>query len=592
MSNHFRYTLIAVLAAFALTLALTPSTKVPTEELNQAKLERLLSQKLIGSADITPRAYPGIYTVKGTFALKKGAPQSEFTITTHLSETELKALLASNSARLELPRISTRAKFLDIAPTLLVLTLVLGLVAYQVNLGKGRSAHQVRSRPAIRFKDVAGIEEAKSEVQEVIDFLRDPQKYTRLGGTLPKGILLIGPPGTGKTMLAKAIAGEANANFFSASGSDFTEIYVGVGARRIRELFRRARKHKPAIIFIDEIDCLGKHRKLDQNGEMQQTNNALLTAMDGFDTAEGVIVVAATNRPEDLDEALLRPGRFDRKVYVPLPDAKGRRAILESHGRKTPMMAHDAALDVIAQTTPGMSGADLANLINEAAILTALRNRAAISLIELEEARDKVRFGKERKSMVLQEDERRVVAYHEAGHAIIYLQKTLLPPLHKVSIIPRGQSLGSTTVLPKEDQNIHGRKFLLEQLAVLMGGRAAEEAFCGDMTNGAHGDLETAKNIARRMIHDWGMGQQLYYEPEKQDAEREINMLLTRACEEARQVIAAKNAETHKLAEALLVHDTLTREQVLELLGMAEPLSPNAMPAAEKVEEKIPAFAT
>src|SRR5579862_5304677 len=343
MSNHFRYSLIAVVAAFALTLALTPSTKAPTDEINQAKLERLLSQNLIVSADITPRSYPGIYTVKGTFALKKGAPQNEFAITTHLSETELKALLAGNRARLELPRISTRAKFLDIVPTLLVLTLVLGLVAYQVNLGKARSAHQVRSRPAIRFKDVAGIEEAKSEVQEVIDFLREPQKYTRLGGTLPKGILLIGPPGTGKTMLAKAIAGEANANFFSASGSDFTEIYVGVGARRIRELFRRARKHKPAIIFIDEIDCLGKHRKLDQNGEMQQTNNALLTAMDGFDTAEGVIVVAATNRPEDLDEALLRPGRFDRKVYVPLPHAKGRRAILESHARKTPMTAHDAA---------------------------------------------------------------------------------------------------------------------------------------------------------------------------------------------------------------------------------------------------------
>jgi cell division protease FtsH len=474
-------------------------------------------------------------------------------------------------------------------PTLVVLTLVVGLVAYQVRLGKGRSSHLVRARPEIRFRDVAGIEESKSEVHEVIDFLRDPQKYTRLGGMLPKGILLIGPPGTGKTMLAKAIAGEANANFFSASGSDFTEIYVGVGARRIRELFRRARRCKPAIIFIDEIDCLGKHRKLDQNGEMQQTMNALLTAMDGFDTTDGVIVVAATNRPEDLDEALLRPGRFDRKVYVPLPDAKGRRAILETHSKKTPMAAHENALDVIAQTTPGMSGADLANLINEAAILSALRNKNTITLSELEEARDKVRFGKERKSMVLKEEERRVVAYHEAGHAIIYLQKPLLPPLHKVSIIPRGQALGSTTVLPKEDQNIHRRQFLLQQLAVLMGGRAAEELFCGDMTNGAHGDLESAKNIARRMIHDWGMGQKLYYEPEKQDAEREINMLLTEAYQEARDIVAAQRENTAKLAEALLLNDTLTREQVLDLFG-ADPVASHK--ALETDHDKVPAFAT
>lgn len=566
MSNHFRYALMGLLTLIALVLAFTPTAKLAPEEITAPKLARLIQNKSIVNAEVTPRAYHGIYTVKGAYTRPSQAAPAEFSITTHLSDAQLADLLSRNTARLELPRMSTRAKYLDMIPTVVVLCLVVGLVAYQVNLGKGKGAHMVRARPDVRFRDVAGVEEAKNEVQEVIDFLRDPNKYTRLGGTLPKGILLIGPPGTGKTMLAKAIAGEANASFFSASGSDFTEIYVGVGARRIRELFRRARKSKPAIIFIDEIDCLGKHRKLDQNGELQQTNNALLTAMDGFDTAEGIIVVAATNRPEDLDEALLRPGRFDRKVYVPLPDAKGRRAILESHSRKTPLNAPNQALEVIAQTTPGMSGADLANLINEAAILSALRNKNAISLLELEEARDKVRFGNERKSMVLKPEERRVVAFHEAGHAIIYLQKTLLPPLHKVSIVPRGQALGSTTVLPQEDQNIHGRKFLLEQLAVLMGGRAAEEAFCGDMTNGAHGDLESAKNIARKMVHEWGMGQKLYYEPEKQDAEKEINLLLTRACEEAREIIAAQKVETRKLAEALLVHDTLTRDQVRELL--------------------------
>lgn len=566
MSNHFRYALILILAAFGVLLALTPSTKPVPEEIGLLKLQRLVEERAILSAEITPRAFGDIFTIHGFYRAKTHPEKTEFSLTTHLDEAQLTALLARNTVRLELPKISTRAKFLDIVPTVLVLGLVVGLVAYQVSLGKGKRSQRVRTRPSIRFRDVAGVEEAKNEVQEVIDFLREPQKFTRLGGTLPKGILLIGPPGTGKTMLAKAIAGEANASFFSASGSDFTEIYVGVGARRIRDLFRRARKCKPAIIFIDEIDCLGKHRKLDQNGEMQQTNNALLTAMDGFESTEGIIVVAATNRPEDLDEALLRPGRFDRKVYVPLPDAKGRRAILEAHTLKTPLTAHDSALDVIAQSTPGMSGADLANVVNEAAILSALRNKSTISLAELEEARDKVRFGKERKSMVLNDQERRVVAYHEAGHAIIYLQKTLLPPLHKVSIVPRGQSLGSTTVLPKQDQNIHGRKFLLEQLAVLMGGRAAEELFCGDMTNGAHGDLQTAKNIARQMIHDWGMGQKLYYEPEKEDAEREINMLLTNAWEEARSIVAAQKENTRRLAEALLVQDTLSREQVMELL--------------------------
>lgn len=589
MSNHFRYALIVVLAAFGLVLALTPSGKPAAEEISQAKLERLLADKAILRAEVTPRGYNDIYTIKGTYRPRAGKERVDFALTTHLEKELLSRLLSKNVAQIELPRISTRAKFLDILPTVIVLCMVLALVLYQINLGKSKSSQRVRSRPTIRFADVAGIEEAKAEVQEVIDFLRAPEKYTQLGGTLPKGILLIGPPGTGKTMLAKAIAGEANAEFFSASGSDFTEIYVGVGARRIRELFRQAKKSKPAIIFIDEIDCLGKSRKLEQNGELQQTNNALLTAMDGFDSADGVIVVAATNRPEDLDEALLRPGRFDRKVYVPLPDAKGRRAILASHGRKARLATKDDALDVIAQTTPGMSGADLANLINEAAILSALRNKKAISFSELEEARDKVRFGKERKSMVLNEEERRVVAYHEAGHAIIYLQKTLLPPLHKVSIVPRGQALGSTTVLPKEDQNIHARKFLLEQLAVLMGGRAAEEAFCGDMTNGAHGDLDTAKNIARRMIHDWGMGQKLYYEPEKQDAEREINALLTDACAEAREIISSHRDETQKLAEALLVHDTLTREQVLELFATEIKV---VTVTAEVEKEQPAAFAT
>ncbi|MEW6156269.1 MAG: AAA family ATPase [Verrucomicrobiota bacterium] len=570
MSSHFKHTLLALIVVAGLIFVFLPRPRLGPEEISRVRLERLLQENAIATVEVTPRSFDSIYTVTGAYWRGPQRNKVDFTLTTHLSETQVQQLLAKSTARVGLPKINTPSKVMDIVPTLVIAVLVIGLVVYQLNFGRGRGPHRVRHRPTIRFADVAGVEEAKSEVQEVIDFLRDPKKYSRLGGKLPKGILLIGPPGTGKTMLAKAIAGEANASFFSASGSDFTEIFVGVGAKRIREIFRQARKHQPAIIFIDEIDCLGKNRKFDQNGELQQTNNALLTAMDGFEASEGVIVIAATNRPEDLDEALLRPGRFDRKVFVPLPDAKGRRAILNTHSRRTPVHAQNEALDVIAQTTPGMSGADLANLINEAAILSARKNQAHITLADLEEARDKVRFGKERKSMVLKPEERRIVAYHEAGHAIIYLQKTLLPPLHKVSIIPRGQALGTTTVLPKEDQNIHGRKFLLEQLAVLMGGRAAEEIFCGDMTNGANGDLDSAKSIARKMIHDWGMGKKLYYEPEKEDAEKEINELLVAAYHEAVSTIQREKENTRKLAEALLVEETLTRQRVLELLAPQE----------------------
>jgi cell division protease FtsH len=553
--------LIVLGAALALAGLLRSSSK----EISRAEFEPLLRTDGFTAGRIVPTPYPGIYYIEGT--RKTRGETRPFYITTHLDEAQVKALIAQNGVRIDLPGQGLRGQWVNIVSTLLITGLVVGLVAWQTNLGRGKNS-RVRQRPNVSFDDVAGIEEAKGEVEEVVDFLRAPKKYQRLGGTLPKGILLIGPPGTGKTMLAKAIASEANASFFSAHGSDFTEVFVGVGAKRVRQLFRQAAKSTPAIIFIDEIDCVGKNRKFDTHGEHQQTINALLAAMDGFESSQGVVVIAATNRPEDLDEALLRPGRFDRKVYVPYPDMKGRRAILQTHSEGKPINDPEKALEVIAQTTPGMSGADLANLVNEAAILSALQNASHITLADLEAARDKIRFGQERKSMVLKQKEREMVAYHEAGHTIIHLQTSLLPPLYKVSIVPRGKALGVTTLLPDEDQNLQSKKFLLEEMMVLMGGRAAEKTFYDSTTNGAAGDLDMARKIARKMVHEWGMGEKLYYEPEKQDAEAEINRLLETADREAHEILLAHRQETEKLARALLERETLSRQEVLDLVGM------------------------
>jgi cell division protease FtsH len=546
--------------------------RVPSREINSAEMQSLLGTPALTKPILIPTPYPGIYRMEGL--LKKGKHVEKVFITTHLDETQTQKVFADKSVRVEMPGASLRTQWINVASSILICGLVVMLVLYQSSIGKSRNS-RVRERPTVNLRDVAGIEEAKIEVQEIVDFLRDPKKYHRVGGMLPKGVLLIGPPGTGKTMLAKAIACEAQASFFSVHGSDFTEVFVGVGAKRVRQLFKQAAKSKPAIIFIDEIDCVGKKRKFDTHGEQQQTINALLAAMDGFEGSQGIVVVAATNRPEDLDEALLRPGRFDRKVYVPYPDMKGRRAILQTHAQGKPILEPQKALDTLAQTTPGMSGADLANLINEAAIISAQRDTGNITLEDLEAARDKVRFGRERKSMVLKQKEREMVAYHEAGHTIIHLQTSLLPPLYKVSIVPRGAALGVTALLPDEDQNLQSKKFLLEELLVLMGGRAAEKTFYDSTTNGASGDLDMARKIAHKMIHEWGMGEKLYYEKEQQDAEAEINRLLETADQAAHQIILAEKNTTHKLAQALLERETLTRDEVQKLLGISqvEPLA-------------------
>ena len=380
-----------------------------------------------------------------------------------------------------------------------------------LSFGKTRAKLQGEGEVKVTFKDVAGIDEAKEELEEIIDFLRDPQKFTRLGGRIPKGVLLAGPPGTGKTLLARAIAGEAGVPFFTISGSDFVEMFVGVGASRVRDLFTQGKKNAPCIIFIDEIDAVGRHRGAGLGGghdEREQTLNQLLVEMDGFEGNDGVIIIAATNRPDVLDPALLRPGRFDRQVVVPVPDIKGREMILEIYGKKTKLAA-DVDMAVIARGTPGFSGADLENLVNEAALLAARENRDEVNNELLERAKDKVMMGAERRSMIISDKEKEITAYHEAGHALV---ARLLPgadPIHKVTIIPRGRALGLTMQLPVDEKYTHARGYLLDRIAILFGGRVAEQLVFNEITTGAGNDIERASELARKMVCEWGMSDEL-----------------------------------------------------------------------------------
>jgi cell division protease FtsH len=376
-----------------------------------------------------------------------------------------------------------------------------------LSFGKSRARLHSSQQKKVTFKDVAGVEEAKEELQEIIEFLREPQKFQKLGGRIPKGVLLIGPPGTGKTLLARAIAGEANVPFFSISGSDFVEMFVGVGASRVRDLFEQGKKNAPCIIFIDEIDAVGRHRGAGLGGghdEREQTLNQLLVEMDGFESNEGVILVAATNRPDVLDPALLRPGRFDRRVVVGRPDVKGREAILRVHTKKVPI-GDDVELMVIGRGTPGFAGADLANLVNEAALIAARQNRKVVTMVDFEVAKDKVLMGVERKSLIISEEEKRNTAYHEAGHALVFALSPSADPVHKVTIIPRGMALGVTMQLPEDDKHSYTKEYLETQITGKMGGRIAEEIFMKHMTTGAGNDIERATDMARKMVCEWGM---------------------------------------------------------------------------------------
>jgi len=464
-----------------------------------------------------------------------------------------------------------------------------------LSFGKSRAKLVSEKTVKITFADVAGIEEAKGEVQEIIDFLKDPQKFQKLGGRIPKGVLLVGAPGTGKTLLARAIAGEAGVPFLSISGSDFVEMFVGVGASRVRDLFEQAKKNAPCIIFIDEIDAVGRHRGAGLGGghdEREQTLNQLLVGMDGFESNQGIIIIAATNRPDVLDPALLRPGRFDRQVIVPQPDVKGRHEILKVHTRNVPV-DEKVDLDKIARGTPGFSGADLENLVNEAALLAARKSKNKVEMSDFDEAKDKVLMGVERKSMIISEEEKKNTAYHEAGHALVAKLTPGTDPLHKVSIIPRGRAMGVTQQLPIDDRYTYSKEYLLKALSVLLGGRAAEEIALNHMTTGAGNDLERATELARKMVTEWGMSDKLgpltfgkkdeqiflgreiarhkdYSEKTAIDIDEEVKRIVVEAYEVSKNLLSENRDTLEALTKALLERETMDVTEIDALVKEVE----------------------
>jgi cell division protease FtsH len=461
-----------------------------------------------------------------------------------------------------------------------------------LSFGKSRARLVTDDKDKVTFEDVAGIEEAKEELQEIIEFLRDPKKFTRLGGRIPKGVLLVGAPGTGKTLLARAIAGEAEVPFLNISGSDFVEMFVGVGASRVRDLFAQGKKNAPCIIFLDEIDAVGRHRGAGLGGghdEREQTLNQLLVEMDGFESNEGVILISATNRPDVLDPALLRPGRFDRQVVVPVPDVRGRENILKVHTRKT-RMADDIKLSVIARGTPGFTGADLENMVNEAALLAARRNKDKIDMSDLEDAKDKVLMGTERKSMIISDEEKRTTAFHEAGHTLVAKLTPNADPIHKVTIIPRGMALGLTQQLPIDDKHTYTKDYLLDNICVLMGGRIAEEIALNTQTTGASNDIEKASDIARKMVCEYGMSEKLgplsfgkkeeeiflgreiaqhrdYSEETARKIDEEVNNLVSENYQKTHRLMKDNLDTLSNLANALLERETLDSHEIEEIMG-------------------------
>jgi cell division protease FtsH len=481
-----------------------------------------------------------------------------------------------------------------------------------LSFGKSRARLLSMQQKKVTFKDVAGVDEAKEELREIIEFLREAQKFQKLGGRIPKGVLLVGPPGTGKTLLARAVAGEANVPFFSISGSDFVEMFVGVGASRVRDLFEQGKKNAPCIIFIDEIDAVGRHRGAGLGGghdEREQTLNQLLVEMDGFESNEGVILIAATNRPDVLDPALLRPGRFDRRVVVPRPDVRGREEILRVHSRKIPL-AEDVDLSVLARGTPGFSGADLANLVNEGALLAARQNRKTVTMYDCELAKDKVLMGAERKSMILSDEEKKVTAFHEAGHALVAVMSDHSDPLHKVTIIPRGMALGVTMQLPIDDKHTYTKNYLTTRLAIMMGGRLAEELFLDTMTTGAGNDIEQASELARKMVCEFGMselgpltfgkkeeqiflGREInqhrdYSEDTAIRIDAEVKRFIDGGYSAAREILSNNRDVLTRIAHALLEREVLDANEIKILMdGKELPARPSSHDDGNAVQQVL-----
>jgi len=592
------------------------------DKLSQFRFQELVDANLIAEARINYSPQNQLNVIEGKYYNYKMDAEGK-----RLPESDLHKDLVPFKAYVRLyPELETKLlklpQFQPAEPNTMLLTMVWNILPILViaaliwfffirqikmagkgalSFGKSKARLLAKERNKTTFKEVAGIDEAIEEVSELVEFLKDPKKFQRLGGRIPKGVLMVGPPGTGKTLLAKAIAGEADAAFFSISGSDFVEMFVGVGASRVRDMFEQARKNTPCLIFIDEIDAVGRSRGHGLGGgndEREQTLNALLVEMDGFDTQEGIIIIAATNRPDVLDPALLRPGRFDRQVTVNLPDVRGREAILKVHAKNV-KLAPSVDLSVIARGTPGYSGAELANLLNEAALLAASENKKAVGMVELEEARDKVRWGRERRSLAMTDEEKKFTAWHEAGHALANVLLEHTHPLHKVTIIPRGQSLGSTMSLPKTDVLNRRRKEMIDLITMTMGGRIAEEIISGDISSGAAGDIQQATNMARAMVTQWGMSDHLgmiqygnddeyvflgrdvarakvYSEVTAQEIDAEVKLIIDQAYQTAKRLITANLDKLELIARSLLEYETLDGSQVEEIVrtGKFTPLLP------------------
>jgi len=608
---------IAILGGITLLMLFRDRMESPGDVIKQTKFMQLVESNQIVSATINYNPQ-GTYLreITGKYLKVPNDPKTEapFQAKVVLYPELEKKLVNLPQFEPREPNTMLFSFMLSILPIIVIAALIWFFFIRQIKMagkgalsfGKSKARLLAKERNKTTFNDVAGVEEAIQEVSELVEFLKDPKKFQRLGGRIPKGVLMIGPPGTGKTLLAKAIAGEADAAFFSISGSDFVEMFVGVGASRVRDMFEQARRNTPCLVFIDEIDAVGRSRGHGLGGgndEREQTLNALLVEMDGFDTQEGIIIIAATNRPDVLDPALLRPGRFDRQVTVNLPDVRGREAILKVHAKNV-KLAPTVDLSVIARGTPGYSGAELANLLNEAALLAASTNQKAVGMDELEEARDKVRWGRERRSLAMTDEDKKFTAWHEAGHALVNVVLEHTHPLHKVTIIPRGQALGSTMSLPKTDVLSRRRKEMLDMIAMMMAGRIAEEIVSGDISSGAAGDIQQATNMARAMVTQWGMSDRLgmvqygdddeyvflgrevtrakvYSEFTAQEIDGEVKRIIDNAYKTAKDILTTNIEKLELIAKSLLEYETLDGQQVEEIVRTGKFTAPPPAPQVD-----------